>query len=165
MKQSPYWECNSHSATQEIPHPLLNPIAHYRVHKNPPPVPTLSQMNPIHILKPYLPNIILILFSHLHLVLWSGLLLSESPTKILYVFLISPMRATRPTYLILLDLSILTVFVEECKLWSSSLCSFRSHFCPDTSSLLGPNILLSTLFSNTINLCSFLNVRDKVSYP
>jgi hypothetical protein len=32
-------------------------------------------------------------------------------------------------------------------------------------SLLGPNILLSTLFSNTLNLCSSLKVRDKVSHP
>jgi hypothetical protein len=34
-----------------------------------------------------------------------------------------------------------------------------------TSSLLGPNILLSNLFSNTLNLCSSLSVRDEVSYP
>jgi hypothetical protein len=34
-----------------------------------------------------------------------------------------------------------------------------------TSSLLGPNILLSTLFSNTLSLCPSLNVRDQVSYP
>jgi hypothetical protein len=36
---------------------------------------------------------------------------------------------------------------------------------PVTSSLLGPNILLSTLFSNTLSLCSYLNVRDQVSHP
>jgi hypothetical protein len=34
-----------------------------------------------------------------------------------------------------------------------------------TSSLFGPNILLSTLFSNTLSLCSSLNVRDQVSHP
>ena len=33
-----------------------------------------------------------------------------------------------------------------------------------TSSLLGPNILLSTLLSNTLNLCPSLNVSDQVSY-
>jgi polysaccharide pyruvyl transferase WcaK-like protein len=32
-------------------------------------------------------------------------------------------------------------------------------------SLLGPNILLSTLFSNTLSLCSSLSVRDQVSHP
>jgi polysaccharide pyruvyl transferase WcaK-like protein len=30
---------------------------------------------------------------------------------------------------------------------------------------IGPNILLSTLFSNTLSLCSSLNVRDQVSHP
>jgi hypothetical protein len=34
---------------------------------------------------------------------------------------------------------------------------------PDTSSLFGPNNFLSTLFSNTLSLCSSLNVRDQVS--
>jgi len=33
------------------------------------------------------------------------------------------------------------------------------------SSFLGPNILLSTLFSNTVSLCSPLNMRDQVSHP
>jgi hypothetical protein len=32
-------------------------------------------------------------------------------------------------------------------------------------SLLGPNILLSALFSNTLSLCSSLSVRDQVSHP
>jgi hypothetical protein len=43
------------------------------------------------------------------------------------------------------------------------LCSFLHS--PITSSLLGPNIPLSTLFSNTISLRSSLNVRDQVSHP
>jgi hypothetical protein len=36
---------------------------------------------------------------------------------------------------------------------------------PVTSSLFGPNILLSNLFSNTLSPFSSLNVRDKVSHP
>jgi hypothetical protein len=36
---------------------------------------------------------------------------------------------------------------------------------PLISSLLGSNILLSTLFSNTLSLCSFLNIRDQVLHP
>jgi hypothetical protein len=57
----------------------------------------------------------------------------------------------------------LTILGEEYKPCSSSLCSFLQP--PVTSSLLGPNILRSTLFSNTLNLCSPLNVRDQVSHP
>jgi hypothetical protein len=34
-----------------------------------------------------------------------------------------------------------------------------------TSSLFGPNTFLNTLFSNTLSLCSSLNVRDQVSHP
>jgi hypothetical protein len=32
-------------------------------------------------------------------------------------------------------------------------------------SLLGPNILLNTVFSKTLSLCSSLKVRDQVSHP
>jgi hypothetical protein len=52
---------------------------------------------------------------------------------------------------------------EEYKLWSSSLCSFLQP--PVTSFLFGPNILLNTLVSNTLSLCSSLYVRDQVSHP
>jgi len=34
-----------------------------------------------------------------------------------------------------------------------------------TLSLLGPNIFLSTLFSNTLRLCPTLNVTDQASCP
>jgi hypothetical protein len=57
----------------------------------------------------------------------------------------------------------LIILSEQYKLWSSSLSSFLQP--PITSSLFGPNIHLSTLFSNTLSLHSSLNVRDQVSHP
>ena len=56
---------------------------------------------------------ILILSTHLHLGLFSGLLPSGFPTKTLYTALSSPIRATRPANLILLDFITRTTLGKE----------------------------------------------------
>ena len=48
MKQSPSWEANRFSASQEIPNILWNAKVHYRIHKSRRHVPTLSQLDPVH---------------------------------------------------------------------------------------------------------------------
>jgi hypothetical protein len=48
MEQNLSWEANWFVAIQEIPRILLNPKVQYRIHNSPPPVPILSQPNPVH---------------------------------------------------------------------------------------------------------------------
>ena len=71
MEQGPSREANRFSATQEIPRILWNQKVHYRIHKCPPPVPNLNQIDPVHTLTcPFLK--IHLLSSHLRLGLPSG---------------------------------------------------------------------------------------------
>ena len=103
---------------------------------------------------------IVILSSHLHLGLPSGLFPSGFPINTLYAPDHSLVYATCPTHLILLDLITQIIFGEKYRSLSSSLCSFLHS--PVTLSLLGPYILLSTILRHPQPMF-FLHCKRPVS--
>jgi hypothetical protein len=80
MELSPSLEAASCAATQELPNILWTPKVHYRVHKSPPLVPILHQINSVHTIPSYLRSI-LITSTRLRLDLPSGLFRSDFPTN------------------------------------------------------------------------------------
>ena len=79
MQQSPSWEANRFSASQEILCILWNPKVLYHIHKCLPPDPILSQLDPVH--TPTSWRSILILSSHLCLVSHAVSFPQVSPPK------------------------------------------------------------------------------------
>jgi len=163
MQQSTSREANRFADSQKIPCILWNPKVHYHIHKCPPHVPILSQLDPVHtptshFLKIH-PNIILPSKSGSPQWSLSPRFPNQNPAHT------SPLPHTcytpRPSHS--LDFTTRTILGEKYRTLSSSLCIFLHS--PLTSSLLGSHILLNTLFSNTLSLRSSLNVSDQVSHP
>jgi hypothetical protein len=67
MEQSPAQEVNSFSGSQKTHRMLRNQNVHYRIHKSPPPVPILGQINAYHAPQPISQSAILILSYYLRL--------------------------------------------------------------------------------------------------
>jgi hypothetical protein len=147
MERSPFWEANRFAATQEIPRIFWNSKVHHRIHKCPPPVSILSQLNPAHTLTSHFLKISLniVLSSTPWSPQWSLFLRFFSPKP--YARLFPYALHARPSRSSLFNhphnsgwgLQIIKLLI-----WSF----FHS---PVSSSLLGPNTLLNTLFSNTLN--------------
>ena len=161
MKQSSSWDANQFSASQEMPRILLNPKVHYHIHKCLPPVPILSQLDPVHTPTSYILKI------HFNIILpptpgspkWS-LSLKFPHQNHVYD---SPLP-----HMCYMPISYFSILSPK-QYWVRSRDHSALHYVvsstPITSPLLGSNILLSTLFSNTLSLRSSLNVSDHVSHP
>ena len=116
MVQSPSWAANWFAASQEIPRISQNPKVHYHTHKHLPPVSILGQPNPVHIPTSHLleihPNIIHP--STPRSPQWS--LSLRFSTKTLYTPISSPIRATCPAHLIILDFITRTILGDPYKM-------------------------------------------------
>ena len=136
----------------------MNAEVQFRTHKDSTKCLFWAESTQFLVLTPISLGSILILSSHPRLVLSKGLFHLGLSVKILKPLLPSPILATLPGHLKLLDLSTI-VLGEWYKLWSFSLWNLlHSPF----AFLLGSNIRIRILFSNTLSLYSSLNVRDHV---
>ena len=164
MVRSPSWEANWFAASQEIPRISWNPKVHFRTHKRPPPVSILGQPYPVHIPTSHLlqiqPNII-----HPST--------PRSPQWSSFPPVSSPRPYTPPSshpYVPYAQPISFFSILSTAQYWVKSTDHLAPRYAissisPVTSSLLGANILLNTMFSNTLSFLSFRNVSDQVSHP
>jgi hypothetical protein len=106
---------------------------------------------------------ILILLSCLHLYFLSGLFLSAFLTKTLYEYLIPTYASymSCQSYPPQFDLTLWYLVKRNYEVQVVKLLIMQLPSSSCTSSVSDLNILLSILFSNTLNLCTSLRVRDK----
>ena len=151
MEQRSSWEANRFAASQEIVRILWSSKVYYRTHKCPPPVPILSQLDPVHTPTSHFLkiNLNIILTSTPGSPQWflSPRFAHQNPLHASPL----PIRATCPAHLILHDLIARTILGEEYRTLSSSLCSLL--YSPVTSSLyIALKILTQPTQRNVFNI-------------
>jgi hypothetical protein len=140
---------------------LWEPKVHYCINNSPPSVPILSQLSPVHVPSHFMK----INFNIIPIYAWVSQVVSfpqvSLPKSCMHrpfphiCYMLAP--------IILLDFVTQKIFGDEYISLGSSLCSLLHS--PVTSGLLGPNILLSALFSKSLSHCSSLSTTDQVSHP
>jgi len=111
-QQSPSWEANRFSASQEMLRILWSPKVHYRINNSPPSIPILSQINPVCAPHPTSWKSILILSSQSKPGSYESFLSLRFPHQNPVYTSPVPTHATCPAHLILLDLTIRTYWVR-----------------------------------------------------
>jgi hypothetical protein len=145
MEQSPSWQVSRFTASQEITRIVWNPKVHYRIHKCPPPVPILNQLDLVHT------RTSLFLKIHLHITFpttrgfskWSISLQVSTPKPCTRLPSSHTSNISRPFHSSRFD-------HPNCIGWGVQvikLLIMQFSSTPATSMLFGPRILLSPLFS------------------
>ncbi len=163
IQQSPTWIASRFSASHDIPRILWNLNVHYGIHRCPQPVPVLSQLDPVHNPLSYF------LYINLNIILpytcgspkWSFSIRFPHQNPVYD----SPLHPTR----YLPHPSHSSRFYQTDNIgWAVQIIKLLiMQFPPLPCYLvrLGLNILLSTLFWNTLSLHFSLNISDQVSHP
>jgi hypothetical protein len=156
MGLSPSWEAASCEASQELLGILRNPKVHHRVHKSPPLVPILSQIDPVYTIPL---RYILIMSAHLRLGLPSGLFSSGFPTNILDAIVVPLISVTCPcpSHPLWLDLSnyiwrgaqVIKLLIMQFSPVSRHFTSFRSKYSLTTPCSQTPSVYIPPLISET----------------
>ena len=145
-EQSASWGVSTFSASQEFSHILWNPKVHYPIHKCLTTVPILSQLNPVYACTSHSLNI------HLNIIFPSTSVSSKWHLSLRFPHQHPVHTSTLPRACYMSHPSHSSRFFHLNNIgWEVKILQLLSlcHFlhCPFTSSLLGPNIPLNTLFT------------------